>query len=55
MKKLEKKFKKQRNTIESFVGPGRCTCGCPCAYCAGTWSSQSNADADRVDYNNFWI
>lgn len=54
MKKLEKKFKKQRNTIESFTGPGKCRCGCPCSYCASTWASQHNADTSRVDTTNYW-
>lgn len=55
MKKLEKKFRKQRNTIESFLGPGKCGCGCPCNYCASTWSAQQTADKNRVEDNNFWI
>lgn len=53
MKKLEKKFKKRRNTIESFTGD--CRCGCPCAYCAATWVAQHNADTNRVDYQNLWV
>lgn len=52
-KKLEKRYKKQRNTIESFTGI--CGCGCPCAYCASTWASQQAADTNRVNSQNFWI
>ena len=44
MKKLNKNMKKNRNTIESFGCV--CGCGCPCSYCAATWLSQHNADAD---------
>lgn len=47
MKKLEKKFRKHRYTIESFD----CSCGCPCPcnYCAATYVAQRNADNNRID------
>ncbi len=47
MKKLEKRFTKQRNTIEAYV----CECNkvcCPCSYCAATWNSQQAADVART-------
>ena len=49
MKKLEKKFSKQRNTIEAYA----CMCNevcCACSYCAATWGSQQAADVART-YN----
>lgn len=55
MKKLERRFKKQRNTVEAYVW---CNCTgvcCPCAYCAATWMSQNASDAAHTrlaDVNN---
>ena len=46
---LEKKFSKQRNTIEAYA----CMCNevcCACSYCAATWGSQQAADVART-YN----
>lgn len=54
MKKLERRFKKQRNTVETYVCCG-CPAGgvcCPCAYCAATWYSQHVADTNRTMQND---
>lgn len=46
MKKLEKRFSKKRNTVESY-NIVKCHCYCPCNYCAATYEAQYNADAVR--------
>lgn len=55
MKKLEKQFRKRRNTIETY---GACDCAkscCPCSFCAATWSAQYNSDLNRNLNTNYTV
>ncbi len=48
MKKLEKRFRKQSNTIQAYICESCKSHCCPCSYCAATWSSQQAADVART-------
>lgn len=48
MKKLNKKFQKNKNTVETFDTICGCGCGCMCSYCAATWESQYDWDSENL-------
>ena len=46
MKKLNKKFRKNENTVETY--DTLCGCGCMCSYCAATWESQYDWNSENL-------